>query len=1071
MELIRANEICLRILELFEGEDAEKLRLIQLRQILEQTYKDLTADVPMSFNGLFARMQYFHETHGTKEALVKQMNTLRILCNKVTHDELPHLKPGSAASGALGIYDLLKDLHQDLHCPGLEKLLAGARPFERRQAAKKSSFSGVLLSWQYQEQSGRRHALELKVMSEDGEQLTLILRDDKKNLNKAKYTALYPSLWKYANLNCLNLSEVAGKPGYYIDNHNTIIVLEPDFLVDASSIAECMDAEQSHPELFVLSRLFSEPSSDKMLMGQLVNSMFDALIQEPGLEYPTLFKDALTQAAIPMVALGRASSLDIYKSIETEHLPQLQSFAETMAEKDLLLEPSYLCPKYGLQGRLDLLYREKKKFSIVELKSGKAHPTDIWPSQTYQVVAYNMIIRNAYGTEALGSSSIFYSAAGQSLRNVANMPLQEQNLINCRNRIVGIMHLLCEEPAKFFNWLSRYSAEAYSSFMTERLERFKRLYLAMRDYEKEWFLEQIKRLSREIWQVKLGSTGASEEHYYGHNALWQLSTLQKSGKIITSLKQLGQNGRILEFALPGEIQVTDFRNGDIVILYDQSRTVDRQEIIRGLITNLQDDKLEIKIRAGTRNNPRFKDGTLWALEHDTLESLLYAPYASVSSFLESDSSRRDLLLGISEPCFRATPASGDGLDEVLDRMHKAKDLHIVQGPPGTGKTSGLLSRYIEEFYHNTTRRMLVISFTNRAVDEICLNLQKRAIPFIRTGNSQRVEDTLLSKVIADKRFVEIEELLKSNRIYVCTVQSANGYFKDLSSIIELDEILVDEASQILEPTVIGMLAQVPKCILIGDQNQLPAISVQGPLGFDFKHPSLRELQYGSINQSLMERLYRLYRKKEWLAHIDMLKAHYRMHDSIAALVAPYYQDQLYSSTAAQKADLEINELVADFDSRLIWIECPVSAEDYFDTRQVSLIRQIVQRFATANELQDPESDLGIVAPYRAMIHALKKEVKDHTIDTVERFQGSERKIIILCLPFRKAKSLKHMQALSEDGIVDRKLIVAVSRARERLIILGNSDLCRQARHYKELIKHIQNYGKIINYQELGVQNG
>ncbi len=225
------------------------------------------------------------------------------------------------------------------------------------------------------------------------------------------------------------------------------------------------------------------------------------------------------------------------------------------------------------------------------------------------------------------------------------------------------------------------------------------------------------------------------------------------------------------------------------------------------------------------------------------------------------------------------------------------------------------------------------------------------------------------------------------------------------------------------------------------------------------------------NDMVKERLSRLYRKKEWLAHLDMLKAHYRMHDSIAALVAPYYQDQLYSSTAAQKADLEINELVADFDSRLIWIECPVSEEDYFDTRQVSLIRQIVQRFATANELQDPESDLGIVAPYRAMIHALKKEVKDHTIDTVERFQGSERKIIILCLPFRKAKSLKHMQALSEDGIVDRKLIVAVSRAKERLIILGNSDLCRQARHYKELIKHIQNYGKIINYQELGVQNG
>ena len=1072
MDLSRAQELAQQLLELLQSERSEKLRLIRQRQILEQIYKELTADATASFNGLFARMQYFHDTQGIPEALVQQLNSLRILCNKVAHDEVREITSGASLSGALCIFELLTRLHPQLECPELCLVLESAMPFARRQAAKKASFLCTLLEWKLQEQGGHIRALELTVRSEEGQELRVILRDDSKIPNKAKYTQLYPGLWKYAMLNCLNLSEVAGKQDHYIDNPNTIIVLEPDFLVDASAISECLDHDKMHPEIFVLSRLLNERSSEKMLLGQMVNSMFDALIHEPDLEYNELFKRALTANPIPLVALGSESSLDIYNRIEQQHITGLRHFAQKMNEVDLLLEPSYLCPKYGLQGRLDLLHRDNRKFNIVELKSGKAHAHDVWPTQTYQVVAYNMIIRSAYGAEALGSSSILYSAASENnLRNVANIPIQEQRLIHCRNRIVSIMRLLTEHPARFFDWLSRQGSEDYSSFTAERLERFKAMIRNIGDYEYTWFLEQVKRVSREIWQVKLGSSSTNNEHFYGHNALWQLSPEEKSGKIISGLRFSEHDTRALKLCLPPQQDITDFRVGDIVILYDQSRRIDHQEIIRGVIESMDREQIELRIRAGIKNNRSFGKEAKWAIEHDVLESFLYAPYSSLCGFLEADKDKRELLLGLKEPSFSEEPRAGDDLEAVLDRMRKARDLHIVQGPPGTGKTSGLLSRYIDRFYHESNKRMIVLSFTNRAVDEICLCLTKMDIPFIRTGSSQVIGDSLLDNLIQDKRFKEIEAIIKGNRIFVSTVQSANAYFQDLSAIVEIDEIIVDEASQILESTILGLLSKVDKCVLIGDQNQLPAISTQSPLPYSFTDPQLAGLNYGSINQSLMERLFRTYEKAGWLLHIDMLKQHYRMHDEIAALVSRYYHHRLVCSTERQMAALDKGREDHRLRSRLIWIETPSSAQDYYDPLQVEIIKQLVADFSQAGLIDDPGKDLGIVAPYRAMIHALKSDLDQFTIDTVERFQGSERKIIILTLPLRKASSLRHLQALSDDASVDRKLNVAISRAVERLIVIGNSALCRQARHYHELYKHIRERGKIIEYQELGVNHG
>jgi DNA replication ATP-dependent helicase Dna2 len=85
-----------------------------------------------------------------------------------------------------------------------------------------------------------------------------------------------------------------------------------------------------------------------------------------------------------------------------------------------------------------------------------------------------------------------------------------------------------------------------------------------------------------------------------------------------------------------------------------------------------------------------------------------------------------------------------------------------------------------------------------------------------------------------------------------------------------------------------------------------------------------------------------------------------------------------------------------------------------------------------------------------------------TIDTVERFQGSERDTIIITLPLKHSDNLSQLQSLSDDGRIDRKLNVALSRAKERIIVLGNLELCQTGAHYAKLIYDIGQKGIIID---------
>lgn len=1072
----RAEELSSRLQELAATARPIADSLLGARQILELLYKSLTENEKISYNGLFARMQYVNDAMSLPSEMFTQGNLLRILANKVAHEEGTKTSIRDLHAAIRVIYEHLQFFAPGFADRSLEKYLqdAQAKPFAQLPDSKKQSFRCLVNSWKQLPEGASPNCLEIIATSEDGFQCSILLRDDNAQAGHEGriYTRLAKSLWKYASLHCHNLSAVAGKDAQFISNPHTLIVLEPDFLVDASSLAECFSASPANPLAFIFGRLFSESSSEAMLQGTIINGIFDELFFHPETEYLELFKHSLAQQPIAMAALGKDSALNIYKRIQAEHLPQLQEFCRENSDGELMLEPSFICPDFGLQGRLDLLIHHQDKYRIVELKSGKHPQSDIWQNHQMQAIAYNMIIRQAYGAGNTGNSAIFYSAAKDNpLRHVVTVSLLEQDLIMCRNRILGIMKLLATAPEMFFDWIRLQGEIAHNRILSDKLKHLQNLLAGLETYEYEWFLAQVQRIVREVWFVKTGDNQSGRESSYGYNSLWQESIAEKrtAYKIITGLKPCGYDSRNIHFLCSETSEIADFREGDIVVLYEQDHPVSRQEILRGVLSSLGNGDLAITIRGGVKNHHRFIPESRWAIEHDTLETSLYAPLASLTQFLSSAPISRRRIIGIQPPEKLNASDDDPSIEGVKSRMMAAKDLFIVQGPPGTGKTSGLLGKYIRDIYRQTPKKLLVISFTNRAVDEICLCLDREEVPYIRAGSSAVIQDKLMHKLMMGKRFEEIEEIISQNRIWVATVQSASAWYQDLLRIISVDELIVDEASQIIESSILGIISRIPKTILIGDQNQLPPISVQSSLPYEFKSQELQGMFYGNYHQSLMERLHKVLWHNGSRGNLAMLKHHYRMHEEIASLISPVYQNQL-----SCVLDRQIEPLIPDpalpalFNTRLLWIECLPSQIQNYDPRQVQVIIAILKRLNTAIKPGSLESAVGIIAPFRAMIHALKMQLpefaKGLTIDTVERFQGSERDNIILCLPLRSAANLKNVESLSDDGSVDRKLNVAISRARERLIILGNEQLCRKSGHYSALLDSLQIRGMKIAYQ-------
>ncbi|MGI4832465.1 MAG: AAA domain-containing protein, partial [Janthinobacterium lividum] len=284
----------------------------------------------------------------------------------------------------------------------------------------------------------------------------------------------------------------------------------------------------------------------------------------------------------------------------------------------------------------------------------------------------------------------------------------------------------------------------------------------------------------------------------------------------------------------------------------------------------------------------------------------------------------------------------------------------------------------------------------------------------------------------------------------------------------------------LEGPMLALLAKVPKFILIGDHRQLPAVVAQEPeasaVAPEAAELLRQELGLSNLRNSYFERLFKLAEVRWPHAH-GTLANHYRMHSELVALVnddfyegllrcpEPWQHEPLGRPQWPAPADAWQQRLLAE---RLIFVPTRRQPEDASmkESAQEAELAARAAAYVTQGygAAFDPETTLGIIASYRnqaARIRARLAQLAQElalpqllriSVDTVERYQGSQREVIIVSFCCHHEHQLELMVSPDETGQVDRKLNVALTRARQQLILLGNEDVLRRAPHHAALLR-------------------
>lgn len=273
-----------------------------------------------------------------------------------------------------------------------------------------------------------------------------------------------------------------------------------------------------------------------------------------------------------------------------------------------------------------------------------------------------------------------------------------------------------------------------------------------------------------------------------------------------------------------------------------------------------------------------------------------------------------------------------------------------------------------------------------------------------------------------------------------------------------DTLIVDEASQLLEPAVVGILPNFKRFILIGDEKQLPAVVTQ-PMHFcHVENEELKAVGIQNLSHSLFERLLLNAQNKGWHNAYTMLETQYRTHEDIAGFISrEFYKILKIGSPRQQEPFTRFLPTSADeYEAQLakgrlqFWAS---PQEPHFKFHQLlHTIRQVYGKDFNAETV-------GVITPYRAQMAEIFKQLDDElryfvSVDTVERYQGSERDIILISMAVNHRAQMRNLQALNHNATVDKKLNVALSRAREQLIIIRCPKVLEEGVFYKKLLKEI-----------------
>lgn len=948
-------------------------------------------------------------------------------------------------------------------------------------------------------------------------------------------------LWRHAQVNLLDVAvDEAGvlTPSF--------IILEPDYLLDISSLAECFREYGHHPANYMLSRLQMPDNTRPLLLGNIANLFLDEWIHsKEAPDYLACMKKAFRAYPIELAACAdlrnREKEAEFFAGCQLHFENIRRTVTETFRESgyeldktDAVLESSYICEALGLQGRLDYMQRDMSSF--IEMKSGKGDEYSIrgkvGPKENnlVQMMLYQAVLEYSMGQDHRHVKAYLFYTRYPLLYPARSSWALVRRVMDVRNRIVaneyGIQlrnspHYTAERLKDIHpDTLNERGLDntLWKRYLYPSIDAVSQRIRALSSLEQNYFYTLYNFITKELYTSKSGDV--DYEGRTGASALW-LSTLAEkceAGEILFDLT-IGENRaadahkpylslRTSRETTPQQEQVLpNFRQGDAVVLYERNAATDNvtnKMVFKGNIERISDEEVCVRLRATQQNAGVLPVDSRYAIEHDFMDTSFRSMYLGLSLFLSATQRRRDLLLGQRSPEFDASldsriVAASDDFSRIILKAQAAKDYFLLIGPPGTGKTSRALRGMVEAFYKER-KQILLLSYTNRAVDEISRALASitPAIDFIRIGSELSCDEAfrpyLIENVLeycATRR--QVQERIARCRVFVGTVATLSAK-TELFRLKTFDVAIVDEATQILEPQLLGLLCTrnlagadaIGKFILIGDHKQLPAVVLQSSEQSEVCDESLRAIGLHNLKDSLFERLYRNLTVQN-ANHSSLTSNHYydllcrqgRMNVEVAMFPnrafyggllepvgLPHQQGTL--ALSPELGDCEFASLLTRRVAFLPSVPEPAAQSakmNHSEARLVSGLASAIYRQYTATSGFHPSTTLGIITPYRSQIALIKKEMaalgipvlNDILVDTVERFQGSERDVIIYSFCVNRPYQLKFLANLTEEnGVwIDRKLNVALTRARKQMFVVGVPHLLKLNPIYAELLKAME----------------
>lgn len=818
------------------------------------------------------------------------------------------------------------------------------------------------------------------------------------------------------------------------------------------------------------------------------------------------------------MALADVSAADMRLDV----MPHLESLATWYEQNRNTLwgsmnsvraETLLLVPEIGLRGRLDLFWEQlggQGSQSLLELKTGGSTGNLPKSDHRRQVHGYQALLAVRQNSKMKkATAKLLYSGTlGQASDYALRLELTQFQRINALrnalilNQVTGVpsappppsrcskcsMLASCTRISTLLDWQLPRTETNDKHDVSTQLSGFENISLntTSAPISATTFVTDSEedRAFFKRYYMLLQLEGMTEQQEMA--TLWKLSIEERvaNGKAIRDVVAQGEpmqqsDGWVQVFLCDNQ---SELREGDEVLVSDGSPITG--EVVTGTLLNVSTKSITVWMRERI-DHPRLVDSYGSTTVHmRTLQNLL--------RWLDVDAHLRELVSGHARPRFES--ASKPSREKLNERQYEAvvramqmRDYLLIQGPPGTGKTS-----VIAEIVKNAVargQRVLLAAFTNQAVDNMLKRLDKEGFSrYIRLGHERSTDGAIqhrmlkrvLEQAMQDGRKEQQEQsaasllcdLLERTPVIASTTAtwSSASYTPQLFSTSEttgeaspflFDVAIIDEASQLTLPSVLGALRFAKRFILVGDEQQLPPLVMSK----EAAEQGLSESLFAFLRNTYPEACAALtvqYRMNRWISHFSSTVFYEKQlvpDETVANRQLP-----MRISSREQKAMLGSEPPAITHalrpDHPLVFLDVRlrndsaveaigkavvdvVSARN--DGAKVSIaealaIREVVEGLRRRGIEAE---DIGVIAPYRAQVAAIRRALlrgEEESspmrvmVDTVDRFQGGEREVILFscATTHEPAKDSMQREFLTNPN----RLNVALTRAKSKLVLVG-----------------------------------